>query len=331
MRTRSLGPVVGVGELRLATAAARGLDVREVARALHAAIELGIELVDVAEEEATERLVGDAVRTLRARDRDIVACRLSHARPDTVPAPGGIQRAVEASLRATRLDALPLAQLPLATSWRESRAWPEVVGTCARLVREGKVLRWGALIDAAIASPAEAERGALLEFAAEAWLAVISVVLNPCDRAAEALIDAAAAKQIAIVVRRPLAGGALAGALGPGVKLAPNDDRRTLDDDTLERIAVGAARLAVLVKRTPPAATSCKAARAVLESAPRRTHVTCDSLAELALRWAIDHRGVTCVLPRLHGMGQVAEAIAAASAAPLADDLLEAVTTILDN
>jgi len=326
-------PVVGFGELRLATVARRGRDVREVERALHQAIELGITFIDVADEEATERMVGDAVRTLRARDRAIVACRVPVATPSIAEAidrgllrdrlpPRWIQHRVEASLRATRLDALPLAQLPIVPAWRESAAWPELVGTCARLVTAGKVLRWAGLVD---------QLADATDLAKEAWLCALSVVLGPCERASEALIDAAAATHMAILARRPLAGGALAGALGPGVKLAVGDDRRTLDDDPLEHLAVGAARLAVLVKRTPPAATSCKAARAVLESAPRRVHVECESLAELALRWTIDHRGVTCVLPRLHATAHVGEAIAAALANPLPADVIEAVTTILDN
>jgi len=121
-----------------------------------------------------------------------------------------------------------------------------------------------------------------------------------------------------VFARRPLAGGALAGALGPGVKLARTDDRRDLP---LEKLAVGAARLAALVKREPPAARSCDAAREQLAKNVRAPHLECMTIAELALRWVIDRGAIA--LPRLHRREHVAEAVAAAAAPPLSIDVPE--------
>src|SRR5438128_1135692 len=135
MRVRMLGgdgptvAAVGAGDVSLARAAARGVDVGEVERALHEAIAAGVQLIDVAED--AEPLVGDAVRALRVRDRVIVATRAPLR---------GLQQRVEASLRATRLDVLPLVQLPVRAADVASRTWPELRGACERLVREGKVL-----------------------------------------------------------------------------------------------------------------------------------------------------------------------------------------------
>jgi aryl-alcohol dehydrogenase-like predicted oxidoreductase len=328
---------VGCGDVRLATAAARNVDAREVERAVHAALELGITLVEAADEEAAERLCGDAVRALRLRDRVVVACRVPEllARPgaprrDLLPErlpPAHVQQRIEASLRATRLDALPLAQLPLRAAWRASPAWPELAGTCARLTREGKVLCWGALCDGADAADAE--------LAAEPWLASISIPYSLCEPAADAVLAAsisarapspagspdALAIDKAILARRPLAGGALAGTLGPGAALPPSDDRRALDPAALERIAVLAAKLAPLVEREPPAARSCDAARAVLERGRRPPHVEARTAAELALRFVLDRGAIA--LPRLHRAEHVPEAIAAAAAAPLSPALLD--------
>ena len=508
---------VGCGDVRLATAASRGVDAREVERALHAALELGLMLLDAADEEAAERLCGEAVRALRLRDRVVVACRVPElpvrpgaGRRDTLPERlpvGYVQQRIEASLRATRLDALPLAQLPLRGAWRASAAWPELVGACERLVREGKVLAWGALCGGggggADGSSGSGDSGGSgdssgrgdgggsgaatgdVDLLREPWLASLSIPYSLCERGAEAVLlasiaaaaDAAArAARIAadtaasaaastsrapdlagisslsgvaspaalgassgssgssgssndrspsttgttgtssgpasarppvgsgpagtgsslilaaapdilavlsaagaadpiaaaavlkaldapprsapagaldaaggggppaitaadaihradapiepklILARRPLAGGALAGTLGPGAKLGLRDDR-SLDDAALERIAVLAARLALLVEREPPAARSCEAATAAFERGRRPDHVEALTLAELALRFVLTRGAVA--LPRLHRAANVPEALAAAAAPPLSQELLDRLDDLL--
>jgi aryl-alcohol dehydrogenase-like predicted oxidoreductase len=372
-------PAVGAGDVSLARAAARAVDASEVRRALEGTLEAGLALLDVADEDDAERLVGEVVRGLRARDRAIVATRVPALIPaTTLHAPRlderlparYVQARVEASLRATRLDGLPLAQLELREEWRSSPAWPELRETCVRLVREGKVLRWGALVDEgfeavdvelpapmpppppAAAEVARSPGGLLLvstlddalavaaaqaptappppppaatapagerpprvaALLGESWLCALSVPLSLCERAGQSLLAPAAAHRVAVLARRPLAGGGLAGALGPGVALPRGDDRRTLDLAELERVAVAAAKLAALVRREPPAARSCEAARAQLERNPRLER-ECDTVAELALRVWIDRGAIA--LPRLHRFGHVAEAVLAASAAPL--------------
>jgi aryl-alcohol dehydrogenase-like predicted oxidoreductase len=367
VRTRRIGDhavtAIGGGDLCLATSAARGVPVRDVEHALHEAIAFGITLFDVAADADSEKLAGQAVREQRVRDRVVVATRVpvlaerpGAPRRDVLPErlpPPYVQARVEAALRATRLDVLPLVQLALRPAWLASSAWPELVGACARLVREGKVLAWGAMLD----EPGDEAAAALV---AEPWLAALSVVYNICDRRAEPLFAAAAKREpaidprggptgeptggptggnprpagtavgvptprdqaspIAILARQPLAGGALAGNLGPGVQLPPRDDRNELGSAAFERIAVAVARLSALVKRQPPAARSCDAARQAAERAARPDHVECDDVAELALRFAIDRTGIA--LPRLHRREHVLAGIAAAAARPLPDSLV---------
>lgn len=357
MRTRRLGSAsasaIGCGDLCLATSASRGVPARELAHAVEEAIGFGITIFDVAADPDSEKLAGEAVRAQRARDRAVVATRvrLLAERPgppgrdalrERLPAPY-VQDRIEASLRATRLDALALAQLPLRPAWIGSRSWPELVGTCARLVREGKVLAWGALLDEATderapeRAPERASGGthgrtheAVAALLAEPWLAAVSVVYQLCDRRAEAVLAAAAKRELAVLARHPLAGGALAGALGPGVRLRPRDDRHGLDAATLERIAVGVARLSALVKHPPPAARSSEAARQVTELAARDRpeHLECADVAELALRFVID-RGIIA-LPRLHRRDHLLAGVAAAAAPPLSADLLARIDRIFE-
>lgn len=332
VRTRRLAShsitAVGGGELSLATSAGRGVPARDVEHALHEAIAFGITLFDVAHDSDSERLAGQAVRAQRVRDRVVMATRV----PVLAPRPGAPQRdllperlpvrylqdRVEASLRASRLEVLGLAQLSLSPAWLASRAWPELVGTCARLVQEGKVLAWGAMLD-------QPDHEAAAQLVAEPWLSALSVVYHLCDRRAEAVFTAAAQRELPVLARMPLAGGALAGRLGPGMILPPRDDRHDLAPEVLERIAIAVAHLAPLVKREPAAARSCDAAREILARAVRSDHrdrLACGDVAELALRFAIDSAGVA--LPRLHRREHLLPAIAAAAAPPLPADLLAA-------
>ena len=312
MRRITLGDTtvaaIGSGDIHLALSAARRVDHGDVARALPATLVAGLDLLDTAPD--AEELVGRTVRELRLRDRAIVATRVPaigtrEVLSDRLPARYVVDR-VERTLRATKLDALPLAQLPVRACWRTSSAWPELAGTAARLVREGKVLRWGAITNAI--------EDDTHELADEPWLVSLAAPFSLCTPAP--------LTRLTLLARHPLAGGALAGTLGPGVSLPPEDDRRDIAEHDLIRVAREAARLSQWVKRTPPAARSCDPAKQQLDANPRHEHLEVDTLAELALR-AVIARGAVA-LPRLHRHEYVVAALLAASAPPLPPESLRA-------
>lgn len=122
MRTVRLGErtitAIGCGDLSLAIAASRGVDRRDVERALTIAFELSLSLADIHPgEDDAERLAGDVIRSLRMRDTVVAAITLplldGRDTPiDRLPL-AYIQARVETALRNTKLDALPLVQLPL--------------------------------------------------------------------------------------------------------------------------------------------------------------------------------------------------------------------------
>jgi len=321
-----LGSRAGIGDLSLAIAADRGVDAREVERALHHALELGLATVDVHPGETdAEKLAASVVRTLRARDRVAITTTVPvvplrpggpprrDVLPEQLPARYVVDQ-VESTLRATRLDVLPLVQLPLNPFWRHSSAWAELAGTCGQLVREGKALAFAARLET-VSSDDDDTRAVV----ADPLFAAVSVVYSLCERSIEPLLPSI---KVPVLARRPLAGGGLAGTLGPGVKLPPRDDRHALDEPTLERMAVAAARLAPELEQRPPAATSCDAAKAVLERGTRHRpeQLEARTLAELALRYVMD-RGALA-LPRLHRHAHVLDTVAAASALPLTPALI---------
>ena len=173
--------MVGCGDVRLATAAARGRDAADVTRALHQALQLGITLVDCSEDPDDERLCGDAIRSLRLRDSVVLATRV----PLVVPLPGRpdrdllperlparyVQERVEQALRTTRLDVIPLVQLPVRAAWRSSPAWPELAGTCTRLAREGKAMQFAAFVD---------DPDGAAQLADDPWLVALSIEYSAC-------------------------------------------------------------------------------------------------------------------------------------------------------
>jgi len=170
----------------------RGLE-RGHQRVLLAALDAGVELVDVAPGWGdSEALAGDAVRDLRARDRVVIATR----------APGdrhAIQPSVERSLRATRLDAIPLVQLE---DWHDDRLggrdWPELRDTLHRLVREGKVLHWGVVTS----DPRRA-----LASLDEPWLATVQTRFHLQDRRVGAILPTCTEKHVGVLACSPLDGG----------------------------------------------------------------------------------------------------------------------------
>lgn len=368
MRTARIGDrtvtAIGCGDLSLAIAAARGVDRRDVERAFTVALELGLSVADIHPgEDDAERLAGEVIRTQRKRDSVVAVTTVPLLAGRDTPLerlpPAYIQTRVETALRNSKLDALPLVQLPLRPSWLASKVWLEIEGTAARLIREGKALAWGArLADDDIGLAASPDSASLSDelraLLAVPWLVSLSVPYSLCARDAATLIAAATApvplgpeappavsgpaisslivsafdittpiparitptparrtSPLAIFARHPLAGGALAGTIGPGVKLAQRDDRNALDAPTLDRVALEVARLSPLVRTMPPAARSTEASRALLDRMEKRDHIGAVTLAELALRYVIDRGAIA--LPRLHRHTLVTDALIAAT------------------
>ncbi len=325
---------IGLGDIDLSRAALRNVSATDVTRAVDEALDLGITWLVAADDDAV-RLCGDSIRAKRLRDTATLVTNVPvntqpgmptrHRMLDRLPPPH-VQECIESALRASRLDALPLATIPLRTAWIDSSGWPELAGAMSRLTREGKVMRWGARLD--LASAEKDDR--LDDEIAEAVrlrdpFAALVVTFNACDRRALPLL---AGDRLPVLAREPLAGGLLAGTFGPGVKLSPRDDRNALDEKLLERVAIAAAVLSSLVRDQPPAAHSCKVARTTLEHTRRRPDHPAITLAELMLRYVLDRNALA--LPRLHRREHLADAIVAASAPPLALDMLAAIERAVD-
>jgi aryl-alcohol dehydrogenase-like predicted oxidoreductase len=314
MQTRRLGrtgwdvSAIGYGCWGLSAELWRDTDAEAGRRALYVALDSGVTFVDTAliyGGGESERMVGEAVRDLRARDTVLVASKVPPADNQWPPRPGQllekvfldahVTRSVERSLRHLRADAIGIAQLHVwLDEWLTSSYWPVLRGCMERLVREGKVLHWG--ISANDHSPETA-----LQVLDEPVIETVQVIYNIFDRGAEeALFARAAEKSVGIIARCPFDEGALTGSIGPDSEFAPEDFRsRYFQGDRLAEVATRVDKL-----------------RPLLGDEAK-------TLADLALRFAVSRSEVSTVIPGMRRAEHVRSNLAAGDGRRLSPRLLE--------
>ncbi|MDE1977293.1 MAG: aldo/keto reductase [Elusimicrobia bacterium] len=207
-------------------------DDAESLRALHAALDCGINYFDTAFAYGhghSEKLIAKLLKDAR-RAEIVVSTKIPPknmqwpARPMTPLSlafpPGWIVRCVERSLRNLGAAALQLEQFHVWTdAWLKDPAWPEVRETIARLKKEGKILHFGASLNSD-----DPESG--LKLVGSGFVDQIQVLFNLFDqRAADRLFPLCREKGVAVVVRCPFDEGGLTGALTPDIRFEPEDFR----------------------------------------------------------------------------------------------------------
>jgi aryl-alcohol dehydrogenase-like predicted oxidoreductase len=312
----------------------------DVERAISEAIECGVCLIDTAPYLGeSERICGLTLRALRAQERVQLVTKVPPASAeaaakdllvdddgvvfrDPLPkvfSPEYLVHCVESSLRATTLEVLPLCLLEgWHDSWLRSTAWPEIVGEMAHLRRRGKVLRWGlALPFAAIPHTV-----AILE---EPLIAAIAAPYSLWSAAAATVAQAAAARGVAFLATMVMGQGGLSGEILATSTFRKGDVRaeRFVDPERLIELARRIAELAAFTKSIPPAAESCDAARETLEGSRRDlADRECETLAELAVRFALSEPSVASAVIGCSSAAHVQANVAAVDRGPLPEHTL---------
>lgn len=239
MQTRPLGrtgwqvSTVGFGCWGLGGEMWRDVPQESGRRALYLAIDSGFTLIDTAliyGHGESERIVGQVVRELRARDTALVATKVPPQDGRWPPDPRTplervfsvehVTRSVERSLRNLRAEVLGVEQLHVwLDSWLESSYWPVLRGCMEQLVREGKVLHWGV-------SANDHAPGDTLAVLDEPIIETVQLIYNIFDRGAEeALFARAAERRVGVIARCPFDEGALTGAVGAESRFDADDFR----------------------------------------------------------------------------------------------------------
>jgi len=281
-------------------------------RALHQAVDLGVNFFDTADvygDGHSEQLLA-RLRRERKGDRIWVATKAGRRLDPHVAA--GYNRAnltafVERSLRYLETDAIDLLQLHSAPS--EVYESAAVMGVMDDLVKAGKVRHYGVSVE----TVAQALR-------AIEWPHVesVQIVFNLFRiKPADAFFAAAAAKRVGILARVPLASGLLSGRLRHDSKFGEDDHRRfnrrgeAFDaGETFSGVDYGTGLRAVEELRplVPAGAT----------------------MAQLALRWILMFPEVTAAIPGARSPEQVAENVRAADLAALPAATMEKARALYD-
>jgi aryl-alcohol dehydrogenase-like predicted oxidoreductase len=303
MRYRRLGRTgievseIGYGAWGIGGAQWGGADDDESLRALHRAIDLGLNFIDTAlayGEGRSERLVGQVVRE---RDETVhVATKVppknriwpaeeGAALEDVFPR-GYVRECAERSLGNLELDALDVLQLHVWNDdWADS---DDLLGELEELRSSGKIRFFGISINDH--QPSNGVR--LVQSGA---VDTVQVIYNVFDQSPEdELLPACREHDVGVIARVPLDEGGLTGRIGPDTEFEGDDFRAHYFRGDRKR-------------EVYERATAIAADLAIDES----------QLAEAALRFVLSEPAVSAVIPGMRSIRNVERNIAASDAGPL--------------
>ena len=264
-----------------------GVEDDESVALIHRAEELGVNLIDSAEGYGaghSEEVVGRALQGAR-RQKWIVATKvqpnqgLDRERTDEAAAKRRILEACEGSLRRLKMDTIDIYQLhAIPHGW----ASETVMGALAQLKREGKVRFYG------ISTNNQEAIERLRQFGP---IEVLQIGYNLLERSADALLTWAQRERIGTLIRVPLAKGMLTG------KYKGSAAADELPDEDLRKERF-----------------SRPEARDALEKLPQLNFLadgTGRTMPQAALRFVLQHPGVSCVIAGAKNRQQIEENAAA--------------------
>jgi aryl-alcohol dehydrogenase-like predicted oxidoreductase len=288
-------------------------DVRddESLRALHAAVDAGMNFIDTADvygDGRSERLVA---RLRKERRETLYVATKAGRRLQPHTADGynlvNLRSFVERSLRNLEVSAIDLLQLhcPPPEVYRR----PEVFGALDELVREGKIRFYGVSVETV-----DEARAAI----AHENVQSVQIIFNMFrPRPSEAFFAEAARAKVGIIARVPLASGLLTGKLTARTTFAA-DDHRNFNRHG-EAFDVGETFSGVVFD---------EGLRAVDEL--RGLVGGSVTMAEVALRWILMFPEVTCAIPGAKTPAQARDNAAASSLLPLAPAEMTRVRDVYD-
>lgn len=310
MKTRPFGNTGrSVGEIGLGTwqlGANWGDVTDEVALAtLRAAWEAGTTLFDTADVYGagrSEKLIGKFLReTPAARTGAYVATKLGRFSPPGWPenfTRAGVRAHTEASLQRLGVDALDLTQfhcIPFEVLQRG-----EVFEHARELKREGKIRDFGVSVE----SMAEADFCVRQE-----GVAALQIIFNIFrQKPVHTLFAEAKKRNVALIVRLPLASGLLGGKMTKGTQFPANDHRNFNCDGQQFNVGETFAGL--------PFPKGVELADALKPLVPAG-----QTLADLALRWCLDFDAVSVLIPGAKNPDQARANTRASALPPLGADL----------
>lgn len=318
MNYRDLGQTgMRVSEISLGTWAIGGewgdVGEEEAWGALERAVDLGVNFLDTADvygDGASERLIG---RFLKERkDDEIFVATKAGRRLDPHEAEGynydNLSSFLERSLKNLGVEAVDLLQLHCPPT--EAYKQDDTFEALDRLQEAGKIRNYGVSVEKV------EEAKMALEYPGVKTVQIIFNMFR--QKPAEEFFPIAAEKDIGVIVRVPLASGLLSGKMSRDREF-PEDDHRNFNRDG-EAFDRGETFAGLDFE------TGLDAAEELKELVPED-----HTLAQLALRWILDHPTVSCAIPGGKRPSQVEDNVAAADMQPLSEESRERIKEVYDN
>jgi aryl-alcohol dehydrogenase-like predicted oxidoreductase len=269
---------------------------------LHTSLDHGVTFFDTADiygNGRSERLIG---KFLKQRMEPVfVATKLGRfpvAEGETNYSEPMFRKHTEASLERLGVDVLDLTQLHCIPTEQMRRG--DVFDWLRALRDAGKIKRFGASV--------ESMDEALLCLEQEG-LASLQIIFNVFrQKPIDVLFDKAQAKGVALIVRLPLASGLLSGRMTKNTVFPENDHRTFNRDGQLFNVGETFAGL--------PFEQGVELADALKPHVPDGM-----TMAQMALRWILDHDAVSVVIPGASRVQQAIDNARASDLPPLSPEL----------
>jgi aryl-alcohol dehydrogenase-like predicted oxidoreductase len=292
---------IGLGCWQLGGSDWGTIDDQKCFEILAAAVDAGVTFFDTADvygSGRSEELIGKFLN--QTPDRIFVATKLGRTGdlyPDNY-SEATLRAATEASLRRLGVETLDLTQLHCVPT--EILRSGEVFEWLGKLRNEGKIQNFGASVE----SMEEA-----LICLEQPGLTSLQIIFNVFrQKPIEALFPHAMAKNVAIIVRLPLASGVLAGKFTPETSFPENDHRNYNRDG--QAFNVGETFAGIPYEKAVELAAALKA------------HLPDGmTLAQMAQRWILDHPAVTTVITGASRPDQVVDNTRVSQIPPISAEL----------
>ena len=292
---------IGLGCWQLGGSDWGGIDERKAFDILTAAVDSGITFFDTADvygKGQSETLIG---KFLNATGLKVfIATKLGRT-GDLFPdkyTEEALRRATDASLKRLRVDALDLTQLHCVPTEILRRG--EVFEWLRKLKAEGKIRNFGASVESMD------EASLCLN---QDGLTSLQIIFNVFrQKPIATLFPEAEAKNVAIIVRLPLASGLLSGKMTKRTRFSENDHRNYNRDGQAFNVGETFAGL--------PYEKGVELADALKPMVPEGM-----SMAQMAQRWILDHEAVSTVITGATRPEQVTANATTSELAPLDSSL----------
>ena len=288
----------------------------EAVDAVEAARDAGIDFFDTADvygDGRSERIVGDVLEPDIASGDVTVATKAGRRLDPHVAeryTEENLRRFVDRSRENLGMETLDLVQLHCPPT--DAYYQPETFAALDTLADEGRIANYGVSVE-------RVEEG--LKAMAYPGVETVQIIFNPFrQRPAELFLDEAAARDVGVICRVPLASGLLTGALSRDTDF-PEDDHRNYNREG-DAFDVGETFAGV------PYEVGLDAADALAERAPATDGGV--SLPQLSLRWILDHDAVTTVIPGSTTPEHIRSNAAVSDLDPLGEADREAVDDVYD-